>query len=60
MNGTATITKTLPTGPAVVETTTLDAAGRVTSVTVDGRRREPRQLQYSYFRHPSRAGGRPR
>jgi RHS repeat-associated protein len=30
--GTATITKTLPTGPAVVETTTLDAAGRVTSV----------------------------
>jgi hypothetical protein len=32
MDGTSTITKTLPTGPAVVETTILDAAGRVKSI----------------------------
>jgi RHS repeat-associated protein len=47
-NGTSTITKTLPTGPAVVETTTLDAAGRVQSVVTMKGTQTLENYDYSY------------
>jgi RHS repeat-associated protein len=50
MDGTATIMKTLPTGPAVVETTTLDAAGRVKSVATKKDAANLASFSYSYTR----------